>query len=176
MAPVMAEVEIRHPTIEDAEQIGAIHVGAWQWAYRGLMPDDFLDGLDPVARGESWARRLVDADTCRRQLVAIIGPAVVGFVSFGHSRDDDAEPGTGEVMALYLEPERLGTGIGRGLFTSSLDKLRDDGHEQATVWVLDTNRRGRRFYEKAGMRLDGATKSDELRGFGVTELRYRMQL
>lgn len=168
--------EIRHPTIDDATRIGAIHVGAWQWAYRGLMPDDYLDGLDPVTRGETWARRLADGDTCRRQLVAVVDGAVVGFASFGASRDDDADEETGEVMAIYLEPVRVGTGIGRALFSGALDRLRDAGHRRATVWVLDTNERGRRFYEQAGMQLDGATKRDDLRGFAIIELRYGTSL
>lgn len=141
-----------------------------------VMPDDFLDALDPVSRGVIWAGRLIDDDACHRHLVAVVDGTVMGFTSFGGSRDDDAEPGTGEVMAVYLEPEHVGTGVGRALFSSALDKLRDDGHDRATVWVLETNDRGRRFYEKAGMQLDGATKSDEVRGFPITEERYGISL
>ncbi len=172
----MTDIQIRHPNLDDAERIGVIHVGAWQWAYRGLMPDEFLDGLDPVNRGETWAGRLADGDTCLRQLVAVAGGAVVGFASFGGSRDDDATSETGEVMAIYLDPAHVGRGTGRELFSGALGKLREAGYERVTVWVLDANDRGRRFYEKAGMRPDGATKSDEIRGFPVTKLRYGMPL
>ncbi|MCW2959825.1 MAG: acetyltransferase [Thermoleophilia bacterium] len=172
----MTGVEIRHPGIADAERIGAIHVGAWQWAYRGLMPDEFLDGLDPVARGETWAGRLADQVSCLGQVVAVSGGEVVGFASFGESRDDDAALHTGEVLAIYLDPAHVGTGVGRELFGAALAKLRDAGNQRATVWVLDTNERGRRFYEMAGMQPDGATKSDEIRGFPISELRYGMPL
>jgi GNAT superfamily N-acetyltransferase len=172
----MTDVQVRHPSLGDAARIGAIHVGAWQWAYQGLMPDDFLAELDPVSRGETWARRLADEEVCRQQLVAVTGGRVVGFASFGASRDEDASSMTGEVMAIYLDPAHVGTGVGRVLFSAALDMLRDVGHQRATVWVLDTNVRGRRFYELAGMQLDGATKRDELRGFLINELRYSMPL
>lgn len=172
----MDDVQVRHPTIHDAEGIGAIHVGAWQWAYRGLMPDEFLDGLDPFDRAETWASRLASAETCLRQLVAVVDGGVVGFASIGASRDEDADPATGEVMAIYLDPSHVGTGIGRQLFSGALGKLREAGFKTVTVWVLDTNTRGRAFYEKAGMQLDGSSKRDEIRGFPVTEFRYRMHL
>lgn len=36
-------VRTARPT--DAAAMGALVVRAWQAAYRGLMPDDYLDGL-----------------------------------------------------------------------------------------------------------------------------------
>ena len=37
---------IRLAQLGDAERIGAIQVRAWQAAYRGVMPDTYLDELD----------------------------------------------------------------------------------------------------------------------------------
>ena len=37
--------------------LARLHVAAWRAAYRGLVPDEFLDGLDPDARAarfRSW--------------------------------------------------------------------------------------------------------------------------
>lgn len=31
---------IREATADDADAIGRVHAAAWQWAYRGLMPDE----------------------------------------------------------------------------------------------------------------------------------------
>lgn len=97
-------------------------------------------------------------------------------VSYGASRDDDATPSTGEVMAIYLDQAHVGIGAGRALFTQALVALRDAGHRRVTVWVLDANDRARRFYEAAGMRLDGATMHQNLGGFSVTEVRYDISL
>ena len=59
---------------------------------------------------------------------------------------------------------------------ASLDRLRDLGFTEVTLWVLDTNERSRRFYEAAGFALDGATKLHEIGGQAVTEFRYRRSL
>ena len=50
------------------------------------------------------------------------------------------------------------------------------GHTEVSVWVLDTNQRGRAFYERMGLTLDGAAKTDTLDGFPLTEVRYRAAL
>jgi hypothetical protein len=38
--------EIRAVRMEDAPQIAAVNVQSWQAAYRGLIPQTFLDGLE----------------------------------------------------------------------------------------------------------------------------------
>ena len=58
---------------------------------------------------------------------------------------------------------------------SGLDDLRERFRE-AVLWVLDDNLRARRFYEKHGWRLDGASKHDVHLGVEVAEIRYRISL
>jgi hypothetical protein len=41
---------VREAPPEDAFEIAAVQVRSWQAAYRGLMPDDFLDRLKPEDR------------------------------------------------------------------------------------------------------------------------------
>jgi hypothetical protein len=48
--------------------------------------------------------------------------------------------------------------------------------EQATLWVLDSNIRARRFYEAGGWVADGARKVDESHGFPIAEVRYQRAL
>lgn len=52
------------------------------------------------------------------------------------------------------------------------------GDERAIAedWVLDTNVRGRRFYESANWTPDGAVKVDKRDGFELREVRYRRLL
>ena len=59
---------------------------------------------------------------------------------------------------------------------AALNTLRQAGYTQATLWVLDTNARGRQFYEAGGWAPSGVTKQDGARGFLITELRYRREL
>jgi hypothetical protein len=50
------------------------------------------------------------------------------------------------------------------------------GFASATLWVLDSNARARRFYELAGWTADGSSKQADVAGATVTEVRYRRAL
>ena len=60
--------------------------------------------------------------------------------------------------------------------TAALGRLTELGYRQATLWVLDSNARARRFYAAAGFQPDGAVKVDDSRGFPLAEVRYRRSL
>ena len=36
---------VREAQPRDAAEVAGVHVRSWQVAYRGLFPDDYLDGL-----------------------------------------------------------------------------------------------------------------------------------
>jgi ribosomal protein S18 acetylase RimI-like enzyme len=55
-------------------------------------------------------------------------------------------------------------------------RLSDAGFREATLWVLETNDRARRFYEAVGWSLDGQRRVDESYGFALAEVRYRRSL
>lgn len=170
---------IRPAGLADAVQIARVHVRSWQAAYRGMMPQDFLDGLDPAYRAERWRSALADADPTRRGLlVATPGSGdIIGFASFGPSRDSDTEPQvTGEVYAIYADPDAWGTGAGRALMAGVVAQLARMGYTDAVLWVLEANDRARRFYTLAGWVEDGARRIDDSYGFDVAEVRYRRAL
>jgi GNAT superfamily N-acetyltransferase len=171
-------MEIRPADAEDASRIAGVHVRSWQGAYHGLMPQEYLDGLDPSRRAEVWQRVIGRLDRSRGDvLIAEDAGELLGFAAFGPTRDEGEDPErTGEVAAIYLDPAAWSTGCGRALMASALDRLAAAGYEQATLWVLDTNARARRFYEAAGFRADGAEKSDDQDTFTLCEVRYRRPL
>jgi GNAT superfamily N-acetyltransferase len=158
--------------------IAIVHVRSWQAAYCGLVPQDYLDSLDAEQRYPVWKRILGEAEWPRAgTFVAADGRDVVGFAHICPTRDADQDPArAGELAAIYLVPEAWGTGLGRELMTSGLSALSDAGFGEATLWVLDTNSRARRFYEAGGWHADGAVKQDGSRGFVLNEVRYRRSL
>jgi len=110
-------------------------------------------------------------------IVAERGHDVVGFVSVGPSRDPETTHDVGELYAIYVDTAEWGRGVGRRLLAEAADAMRSDGFGEATLWVLDDNRRARRAYEASGWTLDGATKEDTVLGdVRVTEVRYRRPL
>lgn len=169
---------IRRAEISDAEQIGLIHVRSWQSAYRGKIPQDYLDGLNPAERARQWRRTLETIDRSRADiLVADSGAGVVGFAGYGPSRDVDADPRrTGNLATIYLLPQAWGTGTGRELMAAVVAGFAALGYAEATLWVLDSNDRARRFYAKAGWAEDGATRVDDSLGISLSEVRYRLRL
>ncbi|PLV45124.1 hypothetical protein X011_24520 [Mycobacterium tuberculosis variant microti OV254] len=59
-------IRVRRAVAADAPEVVRVHVRSWQWAYRGLLAQDYLDGLDP----QGW--------TARFRVVGLIdGPAGV---------------------------------------------------------------------------------------------------
>jgi ribosomal protein S18 acetylase RimI-like enzyme len=169
---------VRPARVDDVAQIAEVHVRSWQGAYRGLIPQDYLDGLDPAAGVERRTRILRELDwSCAGQLVVGDEAGILGFADLGPARDaDDGSADVGEIYAIYLHPDAWGRGHGRELMAASLGYLAQAGYRQATLWVLGTNARARRFYEAAGFSADGAIKDDDRGDFVLTEVRYRRPL
>ncbi|GAA1107920.1 GNAT family N-acetyltransferase [Arthrobacter flavus] len=171
----MSTIEIRSAGDQDIQDLALVHVQAWQWAYRGLIPDVVLEGLDADQRARSW-NQMLHQQMLPRPLVAVTSDSIVGFIHADTSRDNDADALTGEVTALYLVQKQVGGGAGYQLWEAALNQLRDSGHTALTVWVLETNQRGRAFYERMSMTLDGATKKHTMGSSLLTEVRYRSSL
>ena len=149
---------VRAARADDARAIAEVHVASWRWAYRRILTDAFLDGLSVDDRERAWAAWFAGQEPRGCVFVAADPTgAVVGFVNAGPSRDEGASPETGEVRAIYVLPEVQGTGVGRALMEAADAGLRAAGFRRATLWVLEANDLGRRFYEKAGWAWDGAT-------------------
>lgn len=177
MTPAPAQLLIRAATPDDADAVGSLHVSAWRWAYRGLLPDAFLDSLVEPAWRERWRATLSRGDAARVTWLAELDGAVLGFCHTGPARDADATPAAAEVYAIYLAEEVAGRGVGRALMAHALDHLRARGSTTVTLWVLRDNLRARHFYEAAGFRLDGAEKVDtDQQGNRYDEVRYRLTL
>jgi len=60
-----------------------------------------------------------------------------------------------EVYAIYVDPPWWGHGIGTALLDAGVDRLRTEGFEHATLWVLGSNERTHRFYGHHGWIRDG---------------------
>lgn len=167
------EMNFRVAEPGDETSIAEVHVLAWQIAYRGMIPDTYLDGLSVTERIATWRQILSELDPPSRSCyVAFRDSRLTGFVHCCPSRDIDAAPTTGEVTAIYVHPNHWGEGVGRGLLKLAVENLNHAGFNSATLWVLDVNARARRFYEEAGWLSNGTTKRDARRRFTLNEVQY----
>ena len=160
---------------DDAPALARISIDAWQVAYRGIMPSDFLDALSPAEAQARWERAFAE----RQPHVVVFehDQELVALCHFGPSRDPGADPATGEVIALNVRPDHWRSGFGSRLMSFALDRLHARGFAAATLWVLLGNTRARRFYEAVGFKPDGAERStSDLIGSPLHEVRYRITL
>lgn len=172
------QLNVRPANPDDGEAIARVHIGGWQEAYAGLLPDDFLAGLSETfdRRRQFWGRVAGSPGDREALLVAELGDQVVGFAHACPSRDSSSDTTTGEVTAIYLRKAYWGRGVGRRLFAAAVERLRASGFEDAILWVLDGNQRARRFYRDAGWETDGGEKEDRVGDLTLREVRYRRQL
>jgi ribosomal protein S18 acetylase RimI-like enzyme len=168
-------VRIREAEPKDAEAIAGVHVRSWQAAYRGQLTDEYLDGLSVEERLEQH-RGALRTPGDHRTWVAEEAGRVVGFAVTGPSQDADADDRTGELYAVYLEPDRFSSGIGKVLCDHALGDLRQRGFRTATLWVLETNAGARRFYEREGWAADGLVTSERVDCEMRPTMRYRTAL
>ncbi|MBC9713327.1 GNAT family N-acetyltransferase [Streptomyces sp. TRM66268-LWL] len=170
------DLRVREMTEADLDDVAEIRVRGWQFAYRGLMPQSYLDAMSPEADAAARRKRWADPRPGAVGLVAEREGRVIGFAAFGPTRDEDLAAGAHEVYALYVHPDGIGTGAGRALMDESLDRCRTAGVELVVLWVLIGNHRARRFYERAGFGPDGTSTAYDVDGVAVPEVRYARRL
>ena len=169
-------MELRRARPEDARVIAEVHVRSWKAAFTGLLPQDYLDALQPEDRLPQWQEAL-SATTWPVVLLAEENGVVVGFVELAPSRDADADvEAVGEVRTIYLDPGAWGGGVGSALLRAAEAELTRAGFRFATLWVLETNARARGFYERHGWTTDGGTQIHDWVAFSAPDVRYRRTL
>jgi GNAT superfamily N-acetyltransferase len=166
------EVALRPATPEDTAGLARISVDSWRVAYRGLVPQDYLDALTYEEREQGWVGRLGQAGL--EPWVLLVDGRIGGFVTLVEARPDDGGPAVGELEGIYLHPNLFGLGLGRRLMELALERLLARGHTEAVLWVLDGNRRAERFYRAAGWQREDSIRPHPR--LGVPLRRYRRSL
>ena len=159
-------MEIRYITESDnRDAISMIYEESWKYAYRGIVPQEFLDDL-PESR---WVEKIGTPGWYN--MVCIENGEYIGTSSFGRSRFEEY-PDSGEVITIYLLPEYMGKGYGSKLMDAVMNELRKQGYKEVFLWVLEDNIRARRFYENFGFRCADEYMDDNIGEKKLREVRY----
>jgi GNAT superfamily N-acetyltransferase len=155
----------------DVDAIANLHVESWRSAYRGLLPDSFLDGPVVDDRVMLWRERL-NTTAADRQLVlkAVSADMLAGFVCVLL----DGAPALGPLLDnLHVKPTLKGTGIGSRLFRAALEWVERRAPGQPMhLWVLEGNLPARRFYDRHGGEVAEQRMRQVVPGILAPELRY----
>ena len=163
---------IRVARDSDFPALKALSDRCWRVNYAGLIPAETLEMFLAGDGGERW-REYRDrwGGGC---WVAERGPAVVGYAGGGPPRDRDAPPGSGELYALFVDPEEQGRGTGRALLEHALAAMGAMGLQEAHLWCVAAAAATRAFYERCGWAPDGGARL--LEPGGVETVRYARRL
>jgi GNAT superfamily N-acetyltransferase len=132
-------------TVEDAELCFGIARAAAVEGFQHIFPPGLYQFPDDAVRAD-WLSALTDPDG--ETFVSFEDDVAVGVVSVGN----------GVLQTLYVMPEFWSRGIGGALHDLAVVRLRETNVQQARLWTLTENHRGRAFYEKRGWALTGRTR------------------
>jgi len=171
-------LEIRPIGDDEIDDVAHVHVRSWQSGYAGIVPEEFLATLDPAEFAAR--RRYTTLPPGGGAVCAVDDGRIVGHAAFGPYRTEKevTDPSMGELYSIYVDPQKWGAGAGHRLFAAARQRLTAAGFPGMRLWVLEENRRARRFYERQGMRPDGEREVWIPRGHTVElpELRYAVAL
>ncbi|MGI8701113.1 MAG: GNAT family N-acetyltransferase [Nocardioidaceae bacterium] len=159
--PAPSSVLVRVPTRADVDRLAEINATTWRHAYAGLVPDAYLQTMEPARLRQRWLQRLADANGDRTCLAAEIGGTITSYAIGGTYRaQHDGDPredtaGWGELFALYTDPAYQGLGAGGAVHAVLIHRLAERGFSTAALWVLESNVRAQAWYAARGWRPDG---------------------
>jgi GNAT superfamily N-acetyltransferase len=176
-------IRIRPAQEADLDDLARVNIAAWRAAYAGLVPQSYLDAMDPEDYRQRWSVRLAGEHGWPGEyLVGLLDDSLVTYACFGPYRtQEDAPPeevttGWGEMYAIYTDPAAQGRGVGSAVHDAALARLATTGHTEAALWVLRGNSRTRQWYADRGWRPDGAISMWSAGSESLPEIRLRHPL
>ena len=148
---MLPDITFRQAVFEDLPKVADVHVRAWQGSFRGIAPDEFLDGLNIQTRTERLRKRFYRSGYSMTVAEHPNGE-IAGFIDVG---PPEIEVGEGvQIYSFYLLPPFQGLGLGRKLFEYCVAGLKDKDHRSVCLDSLELSPY-RRFYEKMGGKVIG---------------------
>ncbi|MDX1541278.1 MAG: GNAT family N-acetyltransferase [Geminicoccaceae bacterium] len=143
-------IELRDAGPADADTVARLHTQSWQSAYRGILPDAYLDGELVPEKQAHW-RQVLSRPPAGAVIILAEGPAgPVGFVAAYPEPDGGAL-----IDNLHVLPGDRRGGTGRRLMAAVAARLRDAGVHAARLTVYEVNTPAVAFYRRVGGNLVG---------------------
>jgi len=157
-APPRAQFRPAQP--DDAEAVARVHFEAARLTYRGFLPDEVLADMTYQRRLALWGGLLGGPGKRPKVELALemdgagldeVVDEVVAFTWWRDVRDAQAAF-DGEIVALYVLPDRQRQGLGRRLMAHTAERMAAAGLASCYLWVFEEHGAARRFYAALGGR------------------------
>ena len=126
---------IREATEADLAFIRETHLASWRDAYRGMLPDAYLDGPVEADMRARW-------DRLPEPAIVLVAPAGFACCLLGRPIP--------YVDNLHAAPGARRSGTGRALMARLAAMLAARGQRAMALTVIDANARARGFYRAMG--------------------------
>ena len=166
---------VRPATVDDIEAFEAVRIATWKTCFRGIVSDEFLDGLTLPPHRIQRCRDMIEDSEGSAVFVACTGDQIIGMGMAEQASDAGLESDVGDVRALYVHPDWQGRGVGRALLDALTTALRTRGYRATVLWTLRDLTPTRRFYEATGWTFDGTEDTHDWHGL-VHLVRYARDL
>ena len=167
------DVSIRKATLNDANTISNIYALSWKSAYKGIIPQKYLDELKSdfwVPTFENWIK-----DNIITAQLIYENELPVGCIAYSKSRDDKFAD-WGEIVSIYLLPDYFRKGYGQKLLQAAIVDMKIKGYKNCYLWVLKENISAREFYESNGFICNNDECTCKIMQKQLVDVRYILAL
>ena len=149
----MENIIIRNMEKEDIPAVVDIQINGWREAYKGIVADEYLTGMNRDAR----IKKIENSYLKYGFIVAQCQGKITGFANYIDSNKFTPETPDAdcELSAIYVEPDLKRHGIGTKLFECVKEELTRKNKRKMVLWCLKDNEPSRKFYEKTGGKIIG---------------------
>lgn len=144
-------INLRRGTVADADELASFGAHAFASAFG---PDNTPENMAQYLEGAFSASFIKSqlADPACLFLLAEIGDHLVGYAML--RQGPVPEPADGEnpveLVRIYADPSRIGTGIGSALMSAAIQAAAAGGHRTVWLGVWEHNQRAIAFYRRWG--------------------------
>jgi GNAT superfamily N-acetyltransferase len=148
------DVELRQPSLMDAELLGRMHYRSCRDAYSSFLPPEFWEEATEQRWISSWIKDLQVHEPQSATWIALRDGEILGFATAGAARQNPtagAPVRDRELWSIYVRTSEYGSGLADRLLERVLPQ-----QAPAELWVFEANDRARRYYARRGFEPDGA--------------------
>ena len=148
-------MEFRAATVEDLPVIAEIFLRCWTISYKSVLSESARNSFTLESAAELW-RKSIELPEDKQTLLLIDSEKAVAVFRIGSDKDDSSR---GHLFSLYVDPDSAGRGFGKSALREAIERNRDRGFTQMTLWVFADNEIANSLYTKSGFAPTGKSRT-----------------